>query len=170
MAGRPPIPTALKLLRGNPGKRPLPEGEPKPARKAPPMPGDLDPIAKREWRKLAPGFVKRGILTEDDGMAFSSLCTSYATCVRIRMALKECGYKVLAEKHSFLEKKSDNGRSDEVMAVELKINPLYAQQRLSLDNLRFWCSEFGTTPSSRGKINVPVGTEADPQEDYLSGR
>jgi len=134
------------------------------------MPRDLDPIAKKEWSKLAPGFVKRGILTEDDGMAFSSLCTAYAACVRIRMALQECDFKMLTEKHSFLEQKSEEGRSNEVMAVELKINPLYAQQRLSLDSLRFWCSEFGTTPSSRGKINVPMGTESDPGEDYLSGR
>jgi P27 family predicted phage terminase small subunit len=134
------------------------------------MPSHLDPIAKKEWKRLAPLFVQIGILTELDGMAFGELCASYAASVRIAMALKECGYKVLAEKHSFMEKKGDEGRSDEVMAVELKINPLFAQQRLASQTLRFWCNEFGTTASSRGKINVPGGGQVDPQEDFLNGR
>ena len=30
MRGRKPVPTALKKLRGNPGKRPLNDAEPKP--------------------------------------------------------------------------------------------------------------------------------------------
>lgn len=164
------VPTSLRLIRGNPGKRPIPPGEPKPTAVAPPMPSNLDPIARREWKRLAAPFVTLGILTAADGMAFAELCTSYATSVRIRMALKECGYKLLTEKHSFLESEGKDGRSDEVMTVEVKINPLFAQQRLASQTLRFWCQEFGTTPSSRGKIRVPGGGEADPQEDFLNGR
>jgi P27 family predicted phage terminase small subunit len=134
------------------------------------MPTGLDPLARREWRRLAPAFVKLGILTESDGMAFASLCTAYATFVRINRAWRECGYSVLAIKHSFLEKKSDEGRADEVMAVEAKANPLVAQQRLAMQTLRFWCQEFGTTPSSRGRIFVPGADDTDPQEDFLNGR
>ena len=33
--GRKPTPTAIKVLEGNPGKRPLNDREPKPAKKAP---------------------------------------------------------------------------------------------------------------------------------------
>lgn len=166
----PRVPTNLSILRGNPGKRPLPVGEPKPAAVAPPMPPGLDPLARRAWKALAPAFVERGILTEDDGMAFAALCTAHATLIRINRAFRECGYKVLAERTSFLERDGKDGRTDEVMAVELKANPLIAQQRLALQTLRFWCQEFGTTPSSRGKIQVPGGGDADPREDYLNGR
>jgi len=165
----PRTPTPLRILRGNPGKRALPVGEPRPLAVEPKIPSGLDPLARREWRRLAPAFVKRGILTEDDGMAFAALCTAYATLVRINRAFKECGYKVLAEKHSFLEQKSKDGRVNEVMAVEIKANPLIAQQRLALQTLRFWCQEFGTTPSARGKVQVPGGGEVDPQEDFLNG-
>ena len=164
----PRVPTPLRVLRGNPGRRPLPKGEPKPERVAPPMPADLDPIAKKEWKRLAPMFVRLGTLTETDGMAFAELCTAYAASVRIRKAIKACGYKLLTVKHSFLEKETKDGRSDEVMAVEPKINPLYAQQRLAGQNLRYWCNEFGTTASSRGKINVPYSEGADPQETFLN--
>lgn len=166
----PKVPTNLTLLRGNPGKRALPTGEPKFERIAPPMPLDLDPIARREWKRLAPTFVTVGVLTAGDGMAFAELCTAYATCARIRKALKSCKFAMLSEKTSFLESKGEDGRSDEVMATEVKINPLFAQQRLASQNLRFWCNEFGTTPSSRGKINVPgVGAAADPLERFLNG-
>lgn len=166
----PKVPTSLRLLRGNPGKRPVSSGEPKPAAVAPPIPSNLDPLARREWKRLAPAFVRLGVLTEVDGMAFASLCIASAVVSRINRALKECKYAVLTEKVSFLEQKSEEGRSNEVMATEMKINPLFAQQRLALQTLRFWCQEFGTTPSSRGKISVPGAGDVDPQEDFLNGR
>jgi len=130
----------------------------------------LDPIAVKEWKRLAPILLDLGILTEIDGMAFAALCTASAAVTRINMALKECDYRLLAEKTSFMEKQGQEGRSDEVMAVEVKINPLYAQQRLALQTLRFWCNEFGMTASSRGKINIPGGEAESPQEKFLNGR
>jgi phage terminase small subunit len=51
--GRPPKPTALKVLEGNPGKRPLNQNEPKPEKKAPNCPSWLLPDAKKEWRRLS---------------------------------------------------------------------------------------------------------------------
>jgi P27 family predicted phage terminase small subunit len=166
----PRVPTSLKILRGNPGQRPLPEGEPKPLVVEPKMPSDLDPLAKKEWKRLAPIFLRLGTLTEVDGIAFAALCSASAALQRINKALKACQYRVLAEKTSFLEKSDGKGRSDEVMSVEVKINPLYAQQRLALLALRYWCGEFGTSPSSRGRINVPSVKNVDPQEEFLNGR
>ena len=46
--GRKPKPTALKVLEGNPGKRPLNENEPKPENKAPRCPSWLEQEAKNE--------------------------------------------------------------------------------------------------------------------------
>ena len=46
--GRKPKPTHLKVLAGNPGKRPLPKNEPKPKPIAPRCPQWLDPIARKE--------------------------------------------------------------------------------------------------------------------------
>ena len=60
--GRKPKPTAIKELEGNPGKRPLNEAEPKPAKKAPPCPKWLEPEAKKEV----------------DQAAFASYCQAYA--------------------------------------------------------------------------------------------
>lgn len=74
MAGRPPKPTALKLLQGNPGKRPLNDREPHPAAGCKPpkwLPADV----LAEWRRLAPALEDLGLLTEVDGEAFATLCT-----------------------------------------------------------------------------------------------
>ena len=49
MRGRKPTPTAIKVLEGNPGKRPLNDREPQPPKKAPSCPKWLEPDAKREW-------------------------------------------------------------------------------------------------------------------------
>ncbi len=166
------IPVALKVLRGNRGHqtKAVLEGQFKPQVREPEMPSDLDPLAKKAWKELAPKFVELGILTEVDGMAFAELCTADATCRRIRMALKKCKYSALAEKVMFLDQRAKNGdTSNEVMAVEAKANPLYAQLRLASQTLRFWCNEFGTTPSSRGRVKAPGVKESDPQEDFLNG-
>ena len=76
--GRKPKPTAIKELEGNPGKRPLNEAEPKPAKKAPPCPKWLEPEAKKEWRRLSKQLEAIGVLTEVDQAAFASYCQAYA--------------------------------------------------------------------------------------------
>ena len=48
--GRPPKPTYLKVLEGNPGKRPLNENEPKPKPSAPKCPAWLSPVCQRQLK------------------------------------------------------------------------------------------------------------------------
>ena len=64
--GRKPKPTALKMLEGNPGGRPLNEAEPKPQKKAPRCPPWLEDEAKREWKRMAKVLEQMGLLTEMD--------------------------------------------------------------------------------------------------------
>ena len=51
--GRKPKPTALKVLEGNPGKRPLNDREPVPPKGTLKCPAWLLPEAKKEWKRLA---------------------------------------------------------------------------------------------------------------------
>ena len=57
--GRKPLPTVLKVLRGNLGRRPLNEYEPKPEVRLPRPPSHLSAQARREWRR-AGAFLGRG--------------------------------------------------------------------------------------------------------------
>ena len=60
--GRKPKPTAVKVLEGNPGKRPLNMFEPTPEKIAPECPSWLNDEAKAEWNRLVDKMVELGIL------------------------------------------------------------------------------------------------------------
>lgn len=76
MAGRRRKPTALRILQGNPGKRPLPESEPTPTGKAV-MPNWMTdyPKAVAVWEEMAPITEGMGLLTDADVPAFARYCT-----------------------------------------------------------------------------------------------
>ena len=76
--GRKPKPTALKVLEGNPGKRPLNNKEPQPEKKAPRCPSWLEPEAKKEWKRMAKTLEAIGVLTQVDKAAYAGYCQAYA--------------------------------------------------------------------------------------------
>ena len=67
-------PTALKILQGNPGRRPINMNEPKPGlpNMEPPFP--LRRIAKKLWDKYVPILAKLGVITELDVENFAVAC------------------------------------------------------------------------------------------------
>ena len=74
MRGRKPKPTALKLIEGNPGKRPINGHEPKPPASKPTCPSHLSPTAKAEWKRLAEALHRIGLLTQADRTALAAYC------------------------------------------------------------------------------------------------
>ena len=78
MSGPPPKPVVLKLLRGNPGRRRLPE-EPRPrsAPKCPEPPAHLSEYAISEWRRIGPELHRLGLLTILDETSFACYCSAY---------------------------------------------------------------------------------------------
>ena len=71
MRGRKPAPTYLKILKGNPGHRPLPRGEPMPA-SAPTCPPDfLNAYAREEWARIGSELFRLGLLTKIDTSLFA---------------------------------------------------------------------------------------------------
>ena len=141
--GRKPKPTELKILEGNPGKRALPAGEPKPQPVAPTMPRGLPPLARKFWREHAPKLEALGILTEVDGPAFAMAALHYALAREAAQAIKDEGLvgvdiNGLKRKHPLLQVLRDNSGA-----------------------FRQWCAEFGLTPSSRSRLSIPEPAEED---------
>lgn len=132
--GRKPKPTAVKVLEGNPGKRPLNMYEPVPDKITPECPSWLNDEAKAEWDRLADKMVNLGTLTEMDMAAFAGYCQSYARW-------KEA--EEFIEKHGTIVK-TPSGYWQQVPQVSI------AQTNLKV-MLKF-CSEFGLTPSSRSRM------------------
>jgi phage terminase small subunit len=73
MPGRKPKPTHLKLVQGNPGKRPLNDAEPEPTTGCP-KPKFLKGRAAKIWDEYAPELERIGVLTAVDGHMFATWC------------------------------------------------------------------------------------------------
>lgn len=146
--GRKPKPTAIKNMEGNPGKRALPEHEPKPVELAeiPKPPSFLLPLAKKHWKKMADQLQLCGLLTSIDLDAFAAMCNAYATWVDAQQNLKKTGMLV----------KSPNGYP--------MVSPYISISEKALNRLLQYQKEFGLTPSSR--VQVEVG--GDGEEDEFS--
>lgn len=153
MAAPKPKPTALKLLSGNPGKRKLPENEPKPKVVAPRPPTSLSSESKKVWRKLVKPLAAVGIMTELDIMMLAALCD-----IEVR-------YQLAQDQISGSDQctqMTPNGM--EIQSVWIGIANKCLDQKIKI------LTEFGMSPSSRTKIQVATPDELDPLEDIRRGR
>lgn len=147
--GRKPKPTAIKIIEGNPGKRPLNKKEPKPEKKAPRCPSWLEDDAKKEWRRMAKQMEHLGTLTEIDMAAFAGYCQAYARW-------KEA--EEFVTKHGAIVK-TPSGYWQQVPQVSI------AQTYLKIMNK--FCEQFGLTPSSRSRIITDSNDKEDDQMELL---
>src|SRR4051794_26173414 len=95
MKGRKPIPTRLKILYGNPGKRPLNDCEPKPKPDLPSCPKHLDAAAKKEWKHVARSLHACGILTRVDRSILAAYCQCYSRWVKLEGIVQRVGEVIL---------------------------------------------------------------------------
>lgn len=98
LRGPAPKPTALKVLEGNPGHRPLNKAEPKPDRTMPQCPSWLRPEAKAEWKRVAGKLHKAGILTSVDRAVLALYCQAWARWREAEEKVKEFGQTAMSSK------------------------------------------------------------------------
>ena len=79
--GQRPKPTALKLIAGNPGKRPVNAQEPQFPPCATDAPEWLTDAARAHWQRLAPMLAGSGVLKESDRDLLATYCATYAAYV-----------------------------------------------------------------------------------------
>ena len=137
MRGRKPIPTRLKLLTGNPGKRPLNYNEPRPEMEIPECPPELSPTAQREWHRLVGDLASLGLLTSLDRAALAAYCAAYALWAEATEAIQKFGAMV----------KSPTGYPIQSPYVSIANRQAEIMLRIA--------AEFGFTPASRSRIATP---------------
>jgi DNA modification methylase len=91
MRGRKPKPTRLKVITGNPGKRPLNHNEPRPEVEIPECPPELGPAAQREWQRLVGDLAAFRLLTNLDRAALAAYCGAYALWAEAMEAIQKFG-------------------------------------------------------------------------------
>lgn len=143
---QPTKPSSQRSAEGNRSKKPFNENRPTPDRGIPAMPKGLSPAAKTHWRRIAPILDKARILTLADGETLGALCESLARYYKAERKLQKEGEIV------------DGGDTREGRSYK---NPWLMVSQDALKTVLSIGMEFGMTPSSRCRVDVPPVTDAD---------
>jgi P27 family predicted phage terminase small subunit len=142
--GPPKKPTALKIIAGNPGHRPLNLNEPQPEVGMPPIPEELDADGLKIWHEVAPELYATGVLTVIDGAALAAFCTAYSVWIKAERRLK-------------IQARNDDNTTAEGLLVKSKTgglvqNPLLGVANVARRDMVRIAGELGLTPASRANL------------------
>jgi len=158
-------PTNLKVLRGNPGRRPLPEDEPEP---------EIEDNEQLEWLKpgfdgetITPAFVWEkikdhlyncGLLTAIDKISLNRYCDMLVQWLELRDLIMFHGYTYV------VTRQNKDGSEWEMVKQrpEVRIYTDLGAKLLQLER------EFGLTPSARTGLSVNMKkNEEDPDDAFF---
>lgn len=152
--GRPPKPTQMKVLEGNPGKRALPKHEPKPKVKIPSCPRHLDKEARAEWRRISKELLQLGLLTAVDRAALAAYCQCWSRWV-------------------YAETKLANLEGDWTFTTDTgyeSVTPWLSIANKAMAEMRAFITEFGLSPAARTRIQVKPEDKTDDYESFRKKR
>lgn len=161
MPGRPPKPTPIKLLEGNPGKRPLNENEPAPEVGTPKRPAWLSAPARRHWRQAVETLSGMGVLTVADGTAVALMSNALAEYLDASKEVEDRGL-------TFIDTRMD--RDGNVVSEVIKANPAVAIRADAWRRVNLMLQQFGLTAASRAKVKVQKPKEENAFEALLRRR
>jgi P27 family predicted phage terminase small subunit len=150
MAGRRPLPSHLKVVKGTPGKRALNKNEPKPRREVPSCPAHLSDEAKVAWGRMSVLLDRMGVLTEADAYALERGCAVYAEILAYQALVNQDGPTY----------ETTNTQGDR----SIKANPAVAMLADADRRFKAWLVEFGLTPAARSKVHVQNPDEDEKQD------
>jgi P27 family predicted phage terminase small subunit len=147
--GRARKPAALKILDGNPGKRPI-KDEPKPVPIAPDCPIWLPQFAQEEWQRVYRQLEQLGLLTQVDGTAFEAYCMAYGQWKESHLILREKGLTFM----------TPNGYEQQRPEVAIANN--------AAKIMRGFMIEFGLTPAARARMGTDPKAGEDDGSDFFA--
>ena len=152
MASPKPIPTEVKRLMGNPGKRRLPkpgeEPSPQIVNLLPEPPDWMGEYGRKEWERVGPVLIEHRLLTDADLIAFAAYCANVDLMIESMLDIQKNGHTIL-------------GARGEVR------NPALAAFAQAVTALRGLATEFGMTPSSRARMRLP-GDDGETLGDLMA--
>lgn len=142
-----PKPTVLKILEGNPGKRPINLHEPKPRAGIGDPIEEFHPEALAEFNRLKEEGERLGVLTLADRSAFLAYCAEWSRYLRAIRYLKEHG--------EVYEEPDGYGN------VKRRAHPEVKVAKECLTQMRLLGHELGLSPAARGPLQVKVSNDED---------
>ena len=154
--GRKPTPKHLRVLQGNPHRRPIPNTpDPEASADVPEAPDFLHGYARDEWLRVAPELHRMRLLSKVDLRMLEAYSVFYGRWREAEDALALAREQDRETKG--LIAKAGNGSMIESPLI-------YTSRKAAFEMLRF-ASEFGFTPASRARIHAgPRG--ADPKSKF----
>lgn len=141
--GRKAIPTELKRLMGNPGKRPLPVGEPKFTTGIPHCPSWLKGEARAMWNRVTSELAGAKLLTIADEGVLVGYCLAYSQLKRAQALIDQGGVVT------------------ETRLGGLIKHPAVTVKNEALTQLRAYGSELGLSPVARTRLQTPTREDDD---------
>lgn len=139
MQGRKPVPTNLKLIRGNPGKRPLSMDEFRPHAQIPSCPRHLKGEARKEWRRITEELARYSMISNVDRGALAMVCTLWGRYVAAEEMIEETA-KTAPDSFGLFVKSPNN------FPIQ---SPWLTVSNRSIEQYKSFCAEFGLTPAAR---------------------
>jgi P27 family predicted phage terminase small subunit len=167
-AGRKPKPTNMKILQGNPGKRPLNRAEPKPTAKIPSCPKTLTGEARKEWRRVTKELAQLGLLTAIDRAVLALYCQAWGRWVYAEEQLEKL--RTWAGRDGEEPELPPPGWTFTTDKGYEGVTPWLSIANKAASEVRKLAAEFGMTPSSRSRVTVTKAEEVDPYEAFRRQR
>lgn len=151
MAGRKPLPTQLKLVKGTARPHRMNPAEPQPVVAVPDPPEHLDAEDRAVYTAMARMLARHGVMTELDAGALARYVVIWRRWLEAEAEVKRRGPVVKTVGGNIIQ------------------NPFLAVANKCLAQMGQIESEFGLTPSSRSRIRTAAPAESsDPFEDFLN--
>jgi P27 family predicted phage terminase small subunit len=157
--GRKPTPLHLALVRGNPGKRKLPDPNKviQPPLEAPAPPPHLSDEARAEWDRIVAVLIGLKLMTPIDRAPLAAYCEAYGRWVQAERALRAMAEKDMLTRGLVIKTTGGN----------LIQNPLVGTANKAMADMVRYAAEFGMTPSARARLQDPgTGSEENPFEAF----
>lgn len=148
MKGRKPLPTNVRVLSGNPGKRKINAEEPKGEPFDPQAPIWLSEPARQFWDDLVRMLLPMRVLVAADKFVVAALATAL---VEMQAAHKEL----------------QHGRTTSTGEGGEKTSPYVTIFNSAQSQVTRLLAELGMTPSSRSRVKGLAGGEVDPMDEFL---
>jgi P27 family predicted phage terminase small subunit len=125
------------MLEGNRGHRPIPP-EVQPELGIANMPIGMPAVAQRIWKSIAPELDKLNILARIDSTALEGACRGAAQAISADRAIEK------------LQTTINRGKAEQEHYYRLSI--MNSVSKKGWQQWKSFCTEFGLTPASRGKL------------------
>lgn len=154
MRGRKPVPTVLKMIRGNPGKRDLNTHEPQAGELSMACPPELlEAEAQQEWVRTIVPAILIGQITETDRVLAIAHCELWSTWRSQLADAARHPHVVAVGEHKHPMPNPARGMANKTLGMLVKVD-----------------SELGLSPASRSRVTAIPKSSANPLDRFTSRR